>query len=290
MLRQVSPESEAIFDLIISLYKSCDGDWKGLAKDTGTTESEMQNFLEYAVQFLGNNGNYKGFGDSKIIPRCDDNAFDALVSRSPEAKQFLAKARGNGGGIYATTKQPGLMHLGFPSQHLSNYYPESPDITQEEIEAIDEFLAKKQLLPENTRLRKLEDGDFQVLIASALKDPPAADRDVGEQTTFELEGSLKGKKLHFVYGDYIEEMAKIALQIKKAGLHAANSTQKAMMDEYAKSFGTGSLNAFLESQKLWVSDKGPEVESNIGFIESYRDPAGVRSEWEGLGKEMKVCL
>ena len=175
------------------------------------------------------------------------------------------------------------MHLGFPDAgHLSNYYPDSPDITQQEIEVLGDFLAEKKILPENTRIRKTPDGNFEVLIASALRNPPPEGSDAGLETTWDLEEPLKGRTVKLVFGDHIEEMAKIALHMKKAGLSAANETQKTMMDEYAKSFGTGSLNAFKESQKLWVRDIGPEVESNIGFIESYRDPAGVRSEWEGM--------
>ena len=161
---------------------------------------------------------------------------------------------------------------------MSNYYPDSPDITKGEIEEIGEFLEKKGLLPENTRLRKTSRG-FEVLIASALLKPPPEGSDSGADTSWTLED---GRTVSLVFGDHQEEMAKIALQIKKAGLHAANDTQKHLMDSYAKSFGTGSLLAFKESQKLWVKDLGPEVESNIGFVETYRDPAGVRGEWEGF--------
>ncbi len=277
ILRQVSPESESIYDLIISLYKHCNGDWSQLSKEAGVENAEVQQFLEYATQFLGNLGNYKGFGDAKFVPRCSPQVLEKIASTSSEARRYYEGCKNS---IYADETKPALMHFGFPgNEHMSNYYPESPDITQQEIENIGEVLGKKKLLPENTRLRKTKTGDYEVLIASALSNPPASDVDVGSETSWALEN---GRKISLVFGDHQEEMAKIALHIKKAGQHAANETQKQMMDAYARSFGTGSLVAFKESQKLWVKDLGPVVESNIGFIETYRDPAGIRGEWEGF--------
>jgi len=281
ILRQCSPESESIYDLITTLYKHCDGDWAHLAKKADVSNDELQYFLQYATQFLGNLGNYKGFGDVKFIPRCSPQTLQALASRtSDDAVKLLDGCKS---AIYANEGQPALMHFGFPGQgHMSSYYPDSPDITQQEIEQVGEFLGKKKLLPENTRIRKTQEGNYEVLIASALSKPPPSGSDTGEATAWDLEGPFNGKKVSLVFGDHQEEMAKIALEIKKAGQHAANPTQKKMMDEYAHSFGTGSLNAFKESQKLWVKDIGPEVECNIGFIETYRDPAGIRGEWEGF--------
>ena len=254
----MSPESEAIYDLVIALYNECSGNWKKLQQQTGVSEEDMKHFIDYAVQFLGTCGNYKGFGDSKFVPRLSPSAFEALVSTTQKAKTIFDTLGGKNCAIFANTSDPKIMHLGFIDQgHVSTYYPDSPNITKDEIEAIDEFIAKKEILPENTRLKKLGSGDFELLVAAGIENPPSDDVDaIGGETTFNLEGKLKGKTLKLVFGDYREEMAKIALNIKKAGLNAANDTQKAMMDQYAKSFGTGSLKAYKESQKLWVKDLG----------------------------------
>ncbi|KAL2042865.1 hypothetical protein N7G274_004625 [Stereocaulon virgatum] len=288
ILRQVSPESESIYNLIISLHNYCSGTWSQLAKDAGIKDDELQHFLAYATQFLGNLGNYKGFGDLKFVPRCSSLTIEKLASMDGDAKKACEKCIS---AIYANTEKPALMHFGFPGEgHMSAYYPDSPDISKEEIEQVEAFLGTKKLLPENTRLRKTKDGNYEVLIASGLSKPEsipelteAEVNEVSGKPAWDIDsGPLKGHKVSLIFGDHQEEMTRVAIHMKKAGQHAANGTQKKMMDFYSLSFSTGSLNTFKESQKLWVKDLSPTVESNIGFIETYRDPAGIRGEWEGF--------
>jgi dipeptidyl-peptidase-3 len=142
---------------------------------------------------------------------------------------------------------------------------------------------------ENTRLRKTPDGDFEILIASAVTQVPPEGGDIGKETQFDVEdGPLKGHKIKLVYGDHAKEMALIAEYHRKAAENATNENQKKMQEAYLKSFETGSLEAFKDSQRFWIKDKGPMVESNIGFVETYRDPQGVRGEWEGFAATVNL--
>ncbi|KAI2629742.1 putative dipeptidylpeptidase III [Hypoxylon sp. NC1633] len=278
--RQVSPESEPIFDLILALYENSGGDWKALQAKAGISDEELDQFLQYAAQFLGNSGNYKSFGDAKFIPRCSESAFAALAATSSDAQNFY---NATSGAIFSTDK-PKLLHLGYPEEgHMTTYYPDSPDIKKAEIDAVSAWMGKIGLLPENTRLVKAKDRSFKILIASAKSTVPSEGGDAGKETTFKVrEGPLAAKTINLAYGDHSREMAAITANIKKAAENGDNENQKKMYTAYAKSFEDGSLLAFKDSQRFWIRDKGPMVESNIGFIETYRDPAGIRGEWEGF--------
>lgn len=52
-----------------------------------------------------------------------------------------------------------------------------------------------------------------------------------------------------------------------------------MIGEYLDHFRTGDMQKHIESQKYWIQDKGPIIETNIGFIESYLDPLKIRAEF-----------
>ncbi|TQS31533.1 hypothetical protein Golomagni_08179, partial [Golovinomyces magnicellulatus] len=150
-------------------------------------------------------------------------------------------------------------------------------------------MEKKGLLPENTRLRKTQDGTFELLIASANTSMPAEGSDIGKEGSYVVEdGPLKGKNIKLVFGDHSKELKQIAAYTKLAAENASNQNQKDMYNAYTKSFETGSLEAFKDSQRFWIGDKSPNVESNMGFVETYRDPAGVRGEWEGFASMVNL--
>lgn len=54
-----------------------------------------------------------------------------------------------------------------------------------------------------------------------------------------------------------------------------------MCQKYVEHLETGDIDAHKDSQRYWVQDKGPVVETNLGWVETYVDPANVRAYWEG---------
>lgn len=164
---------------------------------------DFRSFLNYAAQFLGNAGNYKSFGDSKFIPRASPESIGSLAKVSHEAEKLWNQIKD---AVYDTSSIPAL-HLGYPDEgHVSTYYPDSPGITKKDIELVSDFLKDQSLMPENSRLRKTSGGDFEVLIASAVKKPSVHDT---KQLEWTLDGELKGKKVKLVYGDHAKEMVSI---------------------------------------------------------------------------------
>lgn len=91
-----------------------------------------------------------------------------------------------------------------------------------------------------------------------------------------------GHKIRVTYGDFSEYLQKTSQHLRKAAEHVANDNQKEMIDKYIQHFDGGSIDAHKDSQRAWIRDIQPVVETNIGFIESYRDPDGARGEFEGL--------
>lgn len=274
VLRSVSPESEPIYDLILGLHEAL-----GLPNSndeyvhkllTVVSKEAVTHYLEYASQFLSNLGNYKSFGDKKFVPKilAQDFAKIAAAGNSKLADLYSSIE----GALYNTTV--GL--LGWPEEgHLSAYYPDSRNILKSDIELINAALAERSIMPENTRVVKKSSNEFVVLVASAKT----------ENTTSYYPDNIAlstGASVLIKFGDHAKEFAHIVEEMTEAGKYAANDTQKKMIEFYAESFATGSMNAHKDSQIQWVKDLGPSVESNIGFIETYRDPSGVRGEWEGL--------
>ncbi|CAF3485325.1 unnamed protein product [Fusarium graminearum] len=270
IMRQVSPESETIFNLIIQLWRTCDGDWASLAMRTSLDEQAISQFLDYAATAMENLGNYKGYGDQKFIPRIAPHDLEKLCLVSPDALELFNLARPFIFGITPKT-------LGYPDEGgMSNYYPESPHLTKEEIRAVGDATCSKLSL-RNTRLQKLitESGvEYHLLVASVSKHPAKP----------ELQNLVlpDGSKVIVKYGDHSDDLSRICDSLAKAKDFAASKEQENYLSKLISFYQTGDIDTHKEAAKDWLADDAPCVETWGGFLEPGRDPNGVRCEFEAL--------
>ena len=70
--------------------------------------------------------------------------------------------------------------------------------------------------------------------------------------------------------------------LERALNYASNDTREEYISNLYESFRTSDLETYRESIRTWLRDNRPPVETIFGFVEPYRDPHGVRAEFEGL--------
>ncbi|RAK81447.1 dipeptidyl peptidase III [Aspergillus fijiensis CBS 313.89] len=275
ILRQVSPEANGIFDLIVGLYQSCDGDWDALGRRSHVADGDLELFLDYAANFLSNMGNYYGSGDQKFVP---------AIPAAELARVVAAAGASSVAGLWESVRgamyQAPPVTLGPPGPLTqSAYYPGcEPESFEADAASAASVMEDQAILPENTRLYKQRassgEASLDILRASLQDSEPVClvERDPVES----------GATIRLVGGDHKHELARIVHFLDQALVHVANPLQAKMIRQLQDSFRTGNLDAYKDAQRTWVEDRAPSVETVLGFVEPYRDPLGVRAEFEGI--------
>jgi dipeptidyl-peptidase-3 len=165
--------------------------------------------------------------------------------------------------------------LGFPSDIAqSSYYPGELRISREEISTVSDILATLAIDPENTRLNKsIVDGRPQYNVLQS-----SIEEDIHPRVVYEDSKML----IRLVRGGHKFHLSLICRYMGLAKESAANPLQELFLAKYQRSFTTGDMETYKDSQREWVRDIKPSVEVFFGLIEPYRDPFGIRAEFEGL--------
>jgi len=141
-------------------------------------------------------------------------------------------------------------------------------MTEADLDLVSQFLDNQKISILNTRAFK-ENGKFIVTVGSVST----------ELTRKDIE--FKGHKFDLNYGEFAPYLEECNYYLSEVLKYCANEKQELMVKKYIESFQTGSIDAHKDSQRAWVKDLGPSVETNIGWIETYVDPSNMRAYFEG---------
>ena len=239
----------------------------------------------YVCGVLSNAGNYKSFGDSKIIPNVPKNILEKIVHASKAYKEnsleiasLWTKIRDI---IYDLDEK--YKSLGLGDKGTTTYF--SANCTDADADLVNEFMQSKGLESYNTRCLKTietyDDGGEKK--SRSVYEIRLASVETSSDPNITLAPEIfKDSKVQVTRGDYASLLTRVIENLSKAKQYAANDNEKNMLSKYISHFRTGSLDDHKDGSRFWIRDKGPVVETYIGFIETYRDPTGQRGEFEGF--------
>ncbi|XP_070578955.1 dipeptidyl peptidase 3-like [Ptychodera flava] len=287
VLFQTSAESPTIFMLLQKLFKAqkvSELEEASLKADNGPTKEDFEALLTYAAAFYSNSGNYKSFGDTKFVPNLPKEKFYCVIKSSAAYAKDAAGIEelwdACNHALYSLGDRE--RELGLGDKGITTYF--SSNCTMQDAEKAQKLMNDKDISPYNTRLFKTVDANGAVIYEIRLASSLTTDESVEEVEKSNKCGTynFEGDTFKVTRGDYAPLMARMNDNLKLAKEHAANDNERDMLEHYVNSFTTGSVKAHMDGSRSWIKDKGPVVESYIGFIESYRDPFGARGEFEGF--------
>jgi dipeptidyl-peptidase III len=233
----------------------------------------------YVSAFFGNTGNYRGFytGDTKILPGLDAAKMELIIKSSKAYQQNSGVIEGlwNNVKISIYSLNGNNQSLGLKGEGITTYF--SSNCTRADAEIVTEWMKMKKLEAYISRTFKTVDANgkasYEIRLASA---------ETGDATGITLPSEdFKGASFRVTRGDYNEILQFVIKYLREAAKYSANDGQKSMLDLIADSFTKGDLDLHKKGSRFWVLDKEPVVEGYIGWMFTYRDPAGERGEFVG---------
>lgn len=229
--------------------------------------------MAYVAGFYGNMSNYHSFGHMKFIPEIGTETFKKILVSNPLYTDEDAFYKEVIDEMYPLVEKEifemdkPYTQLNFPDDGgVTGYF--SRNMTKEDLANVSAFLDDIKVNILNTRAFK-KDGKYIVTVGSIST----------EGTKKDIE--FKGNKFDLIFGEFAPYLVEANVYMKEALKYVANDNQKVMCEKYIEHFDNGDIETHKDSQRAWVKDKGPVVESNIGWIESYIDPENSRAYWEG---------
>lgn len=260
-----------------------------------------QAFLVYTCGFFSNAGNYKGSGNSKIIPNLPVTSFERIVKTS----KAYANDENTIENLWSQCKKPLYLltprteTLALADSGITTYF--SDNCTVADSELICEWLKTKSIESYNCRTFKTIDSEGRSVYDIRLASIECGDKD-GITMPSEI---FKGSLFKVTRGDYTKLLAMVVDELVTAKRYAANDNQIKMLEHFVQSFTDGNINEHKNGSRFiflyirlyecqsffltlynicryWIKDKSPIIETHMGFVFCYRDPVGGRAEFSAF--------